>query len=55
MRYFVLHAPWQTGKTSAMLALRDLLNAGAAGELHCMYVNVEPPKPYARTCTAPCR
>ena len=27
-RYFVLHAPRQTGKTSALLALRDLLNAG---------------------------
>ena len=26
-RYFVLHAPRQTGKTSALLALRDLLNA----------------------------
>lgn len=29
-RYFVLHAPRQTGKTSALLALRDLLNGGAA-------------------------
>ena len=27
-RYFVLHAPRQTGKTSALLALRDLLNGG---------------------------
>ena len=26
-KYFVLHAPRQTGKTSALLALRDLLNA----------------------------
>jgi len=26
-RYFVLHAPRQTGKTSALLALRDRLNA----------------------------
>lgn len=25
-RYFVLHAPRQTGKTSCMLALRDYLN-----------------------------
>ena len=41
LRYFVLHAPRQTGKTSALLALRDILNAGAAGELHCVYVNVE--------------
>ena len=41
LRYFVLHAPRQTGKTSALLALRDLLNGGAAGDLHCVYVNVE--------------
>ena len=38
-RYFVLHAPRQTGKTSALLALRDLLNAG--GRHRCVYVNVE--------------
>ena len=31
-RYFVLHAPRQTGKTSALLALRDLLNGG--GDTH---------------------
>ena len=31
-KYFVLHAPRQTGKTSALLALRDLLNSGGAGE-----------------------
>ena len=40
-RYFVLHAPRQTGKTSALLALRDLLNSGAEGEYRCIYVNVE--------------
>ena len=28
-KYFVLHAPRQTGKTSVLLALRDLLNSGA--------------------------
>ena len=39
-RYFVLHAPRQTGKTSALLALRDRLNDG--GDVHCVYVNVEP-------------
>ena len=39
--YFVLHAPRQTGKTSALLALRDLLNAGEAGDFRCVYVNVE--------------
>ena len=31
-RYFVLHAPRQTGKTSALVALRDLLNGGGAGD-----------------------
>ncbi len=38
-RYFVLHAPRQTGKTSALLALRDLLNE--AGAHRCLYANVE--------------
>ena len=38
-RYFVLHAPRQTGKTSALLALRDLLNAEVT--YRCVYVNVE--------------
>ena len=38
-KYFVLHAPRQTGKTSALLALRDLLNA--EGVYRCVYVNVE--------------
>ena len=38
-RYFVLHAPRQTGKTSALLALRDLLNEG--GEYRCVYANFE--------------
>ena len=38
-RYFVLHAPRQTGKTSALLALRDLLNEG--GGHRCVYANVE--------------
>ena len=40
-RYFVLHAPRQTGKTSALLALRDLLNGGTEGAFRCVYVNVE--------------
>ena len=40
-RYFVLHAPRQTGKTSALLALRDLLNGGAEGDYRCVYVDVE--------------
>ena len=41
-RYFVLHAPRQTGKTTSLLALRDLLNSGEVGEYRCAYVNVEP-------------
>ena len=40
-RYFALHAPRQTGKTSALLALRDLLNGGEVGEYRCAYINVE--------------
>ena len=40
-QYFVLHAPRQTGKTSALIALRDLLNSGAAGNFRCVDVNVE--------------
>ena len=40
-KYFVLHAPRQTGKTSALLALRDLLNGGHAGDYRCVYANVE--------------
>ena len=37
-RYFVLHAPRQTGKTSALLALRERLYADG---YRCVYVNVE--------------
>ena len=51
-RYFALHAPRQTGKTSALIALRDLLNGGGgapedasapsgAGGFRCVDVNVE--------------
>ena len=39
--YFTLHAPRQTGKTSTLLALRDLLNNGTEGPYRCVYVNVE--------------
>lgn len=38
-KYFILHAPRQTGKTSALLALMDLLNS--CGEYTTLYVNVE--------------
>ena len=40
-KYFVMYAPRQTGKTSALLALRDLLNGGEAGDFRCLYANVE--------------
>ena len=40
-QYFVLHAPRQTGKTSALIALRDLLNSGEVGSFRCVDVNVE--------------
>ena len=39
--HFVLHAPRQTGKTSALIALRDLLNSGEVGHFRCVDVNVE--------------
>ena len=38
-RYFVLHAPRQTGKTSCLLALRDLLNEQS--DYIAVYANVE--------------
>ena len=38
-KYFVLHAPRQTGKTSILLALQDRLNT--EGRYRCLYVNVE--------------
>jgi hypothetical protein len=38
-KYFVLHAPRQTGKTSALLALMQHLNAD--GSYRCVYMNVE--------------
>ena len=39
-RYFILHAPRQTGKTSALLAMVDYLNN--EGKYTALYVNVEP-------------
>ena len=38
-KYFVLHAPRQTGKTSCMLALRNYLNS--QDDYICVYANVE--------------
>ena len=40
-KYFILHAPRQTGKTSVLLALQDLLNSGTVGDYRCVYVNLE--------------
>ena len=37
-RYFVLHAPRQTGKTTALLALQERLHADG---YRCVYANVE--------------
>ena len=37
-KYFVLHAPRQTGKTSVLLALQGLLNGQGH---HCLYATVE--------------
>ena len=56
-QYFVLHAPRQTGKTSALIALRDLLNCGEAGDFRCVDVNVESARWLATTwavASAPC-
>ncbi len=38
-KYFVLHAPRQTGKTSYLLALMEYLNR--QGKFKCLYVNIE--------------
>ncbi len=38
-KYFVLHAPRQTGKTSSLLALQTHLND--SGRYRCLYCNVE--------------
>ncbi len=38
-KYFLLHAPRQTGKTSCLLALTDYLNQG--NDYHAVYANIE--------------
>ena len=38
-KYFLLHAPRQTGKTSCLLALMEHLNRG--GRYRALYVNIE--------------
>jgi hypothetical protein len=39
-RYFVLHAPRQTGKTTSLLAMVKKINE--EGQYRCVYINVEP-------------
>ncbi|MCL2009697.1 MAG: ATP-binding protein [Synergistaceae bacterium] len=39
-RYFILHAPRQTGKTTSLLAMVRKINE--EGIYHCAYINVEP-------------
>ena len=38
-RYFVLHAPRQTGKTTSLLAMASKIND--EGKYRCAYINVE--------------
>ena len=38
-KYFVLHAPRQSGKTSTLQALAETINS--TGRYRCVYVNVE--------------
>lgn len=38
-KYFLLHAPRQTGKTTCLLALADYLNQG--GRYRALYANIE--------------
>jgi len=38
-KYFILHAPRQTGKTTCLLSLMDFLNK--EGKYKCLYINVE--------------
>ena len=42
-KYFILHAPRQTGKTSCLLALRDYLNN--EGKYIAIYINIELAQP----------
>jgi hypothetical protein len=43
-KYFLLHAPRQTGKTTCLLALADHLNRG--GRYRALYANIEPAQAY---------
>ena len=39
--YFFLHAPHQSGKTSTLAALANLLNSGTVGNYRCLHANIE--------------
>ena len=39
-KYFVIHTPRQTGKTTLLLALADEMNS--TGQYRCVYANIEP-------------
>jgi hypothetical protein len=41
-KYFLLHAPRQTGKTTCLLALMDYLNR--EGRYRALYANIEAPR-----------
>ncbi len=43
-KYFLLHAPRQTGKTTCLLALEDYLNR--EGRYRAVYANIEPAQAY---------
>ncbi len=43
-KYFLLHAPRQTGKTTCLLALAEYLNRG--GRYRAVYANLEPAQAY---------
>ena len=52
-KYVALYAPRQTGKTSALLALQDELNARR--QYRSVYVNVEVGRAHGRTWRRRCR
>lgn len=39
--YFFLHAPHETGKTSTLAALANLLNSGTVGNYRCLHADIE--------------
>ena len=53
-RYFVLHAPRQTGKTSVLLALQDLLNGGTEASTAACTSTWKPGRRAAKTPRGRC-